>query len=240
MPLKQDAAQPGLFHVLREDLDAVVARDPSVHGRWEASRHPALTALWAHRVAHRLHRRGLRALSGALARWARRRTGVEIHPGATLGRRVFIDHGAAVVIGETAVVGTDVTIYHQVTLGAVGWWVDSHRPAGARRHPVVGDGVVLGAGATVLGPVTVGERALIGAGTVVTRDVPARARVYAPAAVVKSPAPQASSRARLAVVRPVVADPAATRAGAGASAAPPAASVPDGDPVRLLASAGSW
>ncbi|WP_187369899.1 serine O-acetyltransferase EpsC [Streptomyces boluensis] len=215
-PKQQDSARLGLFSTLREDLDTVVERDPSVRGRWEASRHPALTALWVHRVAHRLHRRGHRALSGTLARWARRRTGVEIHPGATLGRRVFIDHGAAVVIGETAVVGADVTIYHQVTLGAVGWWVDSHRPAGERRHPVVGDGVILGAGATVLGAVTISDRALIGAKAVVTRDVPALARVYAPAAVVKSPTPQAISRPHLAVV-------------------PPPA-----DPVRLVASAGSW
>jgi serine O-acetyltransferase len=115
---------------------------------------------------------------------ARRATGVEIHPGARLGRRVFIDHGAAVVIGETAVVGDNVTLYHQVTLGAVGWWQDNRRAAGERRHPVVGSGVVLGANATVLGPVTIGDDAVVGAQALVIKDVPAGARALAPAAVV--------------------------------------------------------
>ncbi len=114
---------------------------------------------------------------------ARAITGVEIHPGAVLGRGVFIDHGAAVVIGETAVVGDDVTIYHQVTLGALGWWHDNLRAEGERRHPVVGTGAVLGANATVLGPVTVGDRAVIGAQALVIEDVPAGARALAPAAV---------------------------------------------------------
>lgn len=198
----------GLLRTLLEDLDVVVERDPSVRGRREGLWHPALPALWTHRVAHRLHRRGLRLTARVLARTARRRTGVEIHPGAVLGRRVFIDHGAAVVIGETAVVGDDVTLYHQVTLGAVGWWSDIRRPAGQRRHPLVGDGVVLGANATVLGPVTVGDRALIGAMATVTRDIPPGGRVYAPPPVVVRPA-----GARL---------------------------PDDADPVRLLASAGSW
>ena len=172
---------------MAEDLRVVVERDPSVSGVVEAALHPALTALWAHRVAHRLHRGGLRIVAKLLARWARRVTAVEIHPGAVLGRRVFIDHGAAVVIGETCTVGDDVTIYHQVTLGAVGWWSDNRRPEGARRHPVVGDGVVLGTNATVLGPVTVGDRAVIGAQALVNKDVPAGSRVLAQTAVVKEP-----------------------------------------------------
>ncbi|MCF6524780.1 serine O-acetyltransferase EpsC [Streptomyces sp. JJ36] len=168
-----------------EDLRVVAERDPSVRGRREAVWHPALAALWTHRAAHRLHRRGWRLTARLLARAARRATAVEIHPGAVLGRRAFIDHGAAVVIGETAVVGDDVTLYHQVTLGAVGWWSDNARPAGARRHPVVGRGVVLGTNATVLGPVTVGDGAVIGAQALVNKDVPAGARVLAPTAVVK-------------------------------------------------------
>ncbi|GAB2928184.1 hypothetical protein GCM10027028_28820 [Streptomyces sundarbansensis] len=176
-----------LLAALREDLSVVVARDPSVRGRKEAILHPALTALWAHRVAHRMHGRGLRIPARLLARWARRVTAVEIHPGAVLGRRVFIDHGAGVVIGETAVVGDDVTLYHQVTLGAVGWWSDNKRPEGDRRHPVVGAGVILGANATVLGPVTVGDRAVIGAQALVNKDVPGGARVLAPTAVIKEP-----------------------------------------------------
>lgn len=178
---------PRLLAALREDLHVVVARDPSVRGAKEAVLHPALTALWAHRVAHRMHRRGLRIPARLLARWARRVTAVEIHPGAVLGRRVFIDHGAGVVIGETAVVGDDVTMYHQVTLGAVGWWSDNKRPEGDRRHPVVGSGVVLGANSTVLGPVTVGDRAVIGAQALVNKDVPGGARVLAPTAVIKEP-----------------------------------------------------
>jgi serine O-acetyltransferase len=117
---------------------------------------------------------------------ARAFTGTEIHPGATLGRRVFIDHGAAVVIGETAVVGDDVTIYHQVTLGAVGWWRDNRRLPGERRHPVIGSGCVLGAGSTVLGPVVIGDRAVIGAQTLVLTDVPAGTHVVAAKAPPKS------------------------------------------------------
>jgi serine O-acetyltransferase len=169
----------------REDLRTIVARDPSIRNRREALFHPALPALWAHRVAYFLHRQGLRMLARAVANAARAVTGVEIHPGATLGRRVFIDHGAAVVIGETAVIGDDVTIYHQVTLGAVGWWSDNGRPQGERRHPVIGNEVVLGTNATVLGPVWVGNGAVIGAQALVTRDVPAGARVHAPTAVIK-------------------------------------------------------
>ncbi|GAA3500003.1 hypothetical protein GCM10019016_071080 [Streptomyces prasinosporus] len=222
-----------LLRTLGEDLDAVVARDPSVAGRWEALGHSGLSAVWAHRVAHRLHRRRLRTAARALARVARRRTGVEIHPGAVLGRRVFIDHGAAVVIGQTAVVGDDVTIYQQVTLGAVGWWSDNDRPPGARRHPVVGSGVVLGANATVLGPVTVGDRALIGAMATVTEDVPPGARVYAPRCAVRpAPGPVAVPDAG-----------AAPDAGARSAAVPAASAVPresGTDAVRLLASAGSW
>lgn len=177
---------PGLFRIMKEDLEVVVARDPSMRNRREALLHAALPALWAHRVAHRLHRRGHRMTARLIAWNARRSTSVEIHPGAVLGRRVFIDHGAAVVIGETAVVGDDVTIYHQVTLGAVGWWSDNNRPEGDRRHPVVGAHVVLGTNATVLGPVTIGAHAVIGAQALVNKDVPAGARVLAATAVIKT------------------------------------------------------
>lgn len=218
--------QPGLLRTLIEDLDAVVARDPSLSGRWEAVGHTGLSAVWAHRVAHRLYRRRLRWAARTLARVARRRTGVEIHPGTVLGRRVFIDHGASVVIGQTAVVGDDVTIYQQVTLGAVGWWTDNHRPPGARRHPVVGDGVILGANATVLGPVTIGDRALVGAMATVAEDLPPGARVYAARSVVR-PAP---------ALRPVPG--AASDAGQTTDPAPVPAPVPDA--VQMLASAGSW
>lgn len=173
----------GLLRTLGEDLRTVVERDPSVRNRVEALLHPALPAVWTHRVAHPLHRRGRRLSARLLMILVRGITGVEIHPGATLGRRVFLDHGAAVVIGETAVVGDDVTIYHQVTLGAVGWWRDNRRAEGERRHPVVGAGVVLGANATVLGPVTVGDGAVIGAQALVLRNVPDGAHALAPAAI---------------------------------------------------------
>ncbi|MGX1541279.1 serine O-acetyltransferase EpsC [Streptomyces adustus] len=172
----------------REDLSVIVERDPSIRTRAEALLHPALPALWTHRLAHALYTRGHRQLARILAYLARAVTGgIEIHPGATLGRRVFIDHGAAVVIGETARVGEDVTIFHQVTLGAVGWWRDERRDPGARRHPVVGDRVVLGTNAIVLGPVTVGDDALVGAGSLVLGDVPPGARVMAPTAEIVRP-----------------------------------------------------
>ncbi len=176
-----------MLRTLGEDLRTVVERDPSVRTYGEALLHPALPAVWAHRVAHRWHRRGWRVPARLLMLVGRAVTGVEIHPGAVLGRRVFIDHGAAVVIGETALIGDDVTIYHQVTLGAIGWWHDNRRPEGERRHPVVGDGVVLGAGATVLGPVTIGTGAVIGALALVIKDVPAGARAFASVSVIAPP-----------------------------------------------------
>lgn len=178
--------EPGLLRLCGEDWDTVVERDPSIRGHVEGLLHPALPAMWAHRLAHRLHKRGLRLTARALMVLVRTTTGVEIHPGARLGRRVFIDHGAAVVIGETAVVGDDVTIYHQVTLGAVGWWRDNLRPSGERRHPEIGRNVVLGTGATVLGPISVGDDAVIGACALVVNDVPGRAAALAPTAAVST------------------------------------------------------
>ena len=174
-----------LVRMLAEDLRTVVERDPSVHTRREALLHPALPAIWVHRVAHRLHTRGWRIMARLLMLLVRVVTGVEVHPGATLGRRVFIDHGAAVVVGETAVIGDDVTIYHQVTLGAIGFHRDTLRPAGERRHPVVGAGVVLGANATVIGPVTIGDTAVVGAQALVIHDVPNGERALAPASVLR-------------------------------------------------------
>ncbi|MEU9608309.1 serine O-acetyltransferase EpsC [Streptomyces sp. NPDC048057] len=162
---------------MREDVETVLARDPSIASRAEAVLHSTLPALWIHRVAHRLYRRRHRIAARVLTNGARVLTGVEIHPGARIGRRLFIDHGTGVVIGETAVVGDDVTIYQQVTLGAVGWWRDMLRPSGERRHPQVGDRVTLGTSATVLGPLTIGDDALIGAQALVLDDVAAGQRV---------------------------------------------------------------
>jgi serine O-acetyltransferase len=169
-----------------DDLDMIVRQDPSIRSRREALLHPAMPAVWVYRIAHRLHRRGLRITARILTNAIRSRTGVEIHPGAVIGRRLFIDHGAAVVIGETAVIGDDVTIYHQVTLGAVGWWTDNRRPD-RQRHPSIGDRVVIGTNATILGAVTIGDDAVIGAQALVTSDVPAGARVHGPVAAVRSP-----------------------------------------------------
>ncbi|HEU5472608.1 MAG TPA: serine O-acetyltransferase EpsC [Actinophytocola sp.] len=172
-----------LYRAAAADLDMIRERDPSITSRREALLHPGLLAIWAYRIAHRLHTKGMRLTARLLSVLARLLTGgIEIHPGARIGRGFFIDHGAGVVIGETAVIGADVTIFHQVTLGSVGWWHDARRPEGTRRHPKVGDRVVIGANATVLGPVTVGPDSVIGAQALVIRDVPPGSRVLAPIA----------------------------------------------------------
>ncbi|MET2718312.1 serine O-acetyltransferase EpsC [Streptomyces harbinensis] len=172
-----------LYRAAVADLDTIRERDPSMRSRTEALLHPAVPAIWGYRAAHRMHRRGLRRTARLVSAITRVLSGgIEIHPGARIGRRFFIDHGTGVVIGETAVIGDDVTIFHQVTLGSVGWWHDQERPEGSRRHPAVGDRVVIGANATVLGAVTVGSDAVIGAQALVIKDVPDGARVLAPTA----------------------------------------------------------
>ena len=151
-----------------EDIDAAIVRDPAAGSRLEtALTSPGLQAIWVHRVAHSMWQRGgrWRLPARLTAQTARTLTGVEIHPGARIGRRFFIDHGMGVVIGETAEVGDDVMIYHGVTLGG-------RSLAREKRHPTVGDGVVIGAGARVLGPIWIGDEAQIGANAVVVRDVP--------------------------------------------------------------------
>ncbi|MFD4672451.1 serine O-acetyltransferase EpsC [Lentzea sp. NPDC058450] len=169
---------------IHADLDMVMDRDPSILSRSEALLHPTIIAIWGHRISHRLHLSGHRRSARLVMVLARLLTGgIEIHPGATIGRGFFIDHGAGVVIGETVVIGDDVTIFHQVTLGAVGWWHDNQRPEGSRRHPKLGDRVVVGANATLLGPITVGHDSVVGAQALVIRDVPADSRVLAPFSV---------------------------------------------------------
>ncbi len=155
----------GLLITLREDVDIVLQRDPAARNSLDVLlTYPGLHALWAHRLAHRLWQVRLKLLAKVIATWSRMLTGVEIHPAAAVGRRVFIDHGMGIVIGETAVVGDDVVLFHGVTLGGT-------RANPGRRHPRIGTGAVLGAGATVLGSVTVGAHARIGAGAVVLQDV---------------------------------------------------------------------
>lgn len=164
---------------MREDLAVVVERDPSVLGFGEALLAPHLRAVWLHRISHVVHRKGHRVLARLVFLLGRRISGIEIHPGARIGRRLFIDHGLGTVIGETAVLGDDVTLYHQVTLGALGWRRDRERPPGQRRHPRLGSGVVVGANSVILGPVVIGEHARIGAQALVVDDVPAHAVVLA-------------------------------------------------------------
>jgi serine O-acetyltransferase len=148
-------------------LDSVKARDPAPRTRWEVLLYPGVWALAFHRLAHWLYRGELYFLARVINHFGRFLTAVDIHPGATIGRNFFIDHGF-VVIGETAVVGDDVTIYQSVTLGGT----NPTNGVAGKRHPTIGDDVIIGAGAQVLGPIMVGNRARIGANAVVTRDVP--------------------------------------------------------------------
>jgi serine O-acetyltransferase len=161
-----------------EDLRTACLKDPALHGfhAVEVLLYPGLWAIWAHRVVHRLYRLGVPLLPRLLSQLARTLTGIEIHPGAVIGRRCFIDHGMGVVIGETAVLGDDVMLYHRVTLGGTGWWTATKS---AKRHPTIGDRVVLGVGSTVLGPVHVGHDTIVGAHALVLRDVPAHSCVRA-------------------------------------------------------------
>ena len=154
-----------MFRRLREDVRAVMTKAPAAKSFLEALLcYPGIHALWMHRITHWLWERRLRLLARVLAHIVRRRTGVEIHPGARIGRRVVIDHGMGIVIGETTEVGDDVLIYQGVTLGGVSF-------EDKKRHPTINDGVVIGAHAILLGPITVGEGAKIGAGTVVRQDI---------------------------------------------------------------------
>lgn len=160
------AALPGFFGSMREDVSCVFQRDPAARTRFEVlTTYPGVHALLTHRVASRLWKRGWRYPARFLSYLARMFTQIDIHPGATIGRRLFIDHGCGVVIGETAEIGDDVTLYHGVTLGGVSW-------NGGKRHPTLEDGVVVGAGAKILGPITVGRNARVGANSVVIHDVP--------------------------------------------------------------------
>ena len=159
-----------MFARLREDIAVVFDRDPAARSRWEVlTCYPGLHALvWHRAVTNPLWRAGWRWLARWLAHWSRWFTGIEIHPGASIGRRVFIDHGMGIVIGETAEIGDDCTLYHGVTLGGTSW-------NKGKRHPTLARGVVIGAGAKILGPLLVGDGAKIGCNAVVVRDVPAGA-----------------------------------------------------------------
>ncbi len=166
-----DQAMPGLWSLLKEDVDCVFHRDPAARSRFEViTTYPGVHAILMQRIAHRLWHMGLRYPARFLAWFARLVTNIDIHPGATLGRRFFIDHGAGVVIGETAEIGDDVTLYHGVTLGGTTW-------NKGKRHPTLGNGVVIGAGAKILGAITLGDQVRVGANSVVVKDVSAHKTV---------------------------------------------------------------
>jgi serine O-acetyltransferase len=159
-----------MFSRLREDIRAIKERDPAARSAWEVmTLYPGFHAIQTHRFAHWCWTHGLRWLGRATSQWSRWITGIEIHPGALIGRRVFIDHGRGVVVGETAEIGDDCTIYQGVTLGG------TSLVKGAKRHPTLEAGVIVGANASVLGGFTVGAGARVGSGAVVTRPVPAGA-----------------------------------------------------------------
>ena len=158
-----------MFSRLREDIACVFERDPAARSTWEVlTCYPGFHALTLHRFSHWLWGHRLRWLARLFSHFTRFITGIEIHPGATIGRRVFIDHGMGVVIGETAVINDGCTLYHGVTLGGTSW-------NKGKRHPTLEDGVVIGAGAKVLGPITIGAGAKVGSNAVVVKDVPAGA-----------------------------------------------------------------
>jgi serine O-acetyltransferase len=186
-----------MFARLKEEIAVVFERDPAARTTWEIiTCYPGFHAMLFHRIAHRLWNLGLKWLARLISHIARWLTGIEIHPGAKIGRRFFIDHGMGVVIGETAEIGDDCTLYHGVTLGGTSW-------AKGKRHPTLGKGVVVGAGAKILGPITVGDGAKIGSNAVVVKEVPPGATaIGVPARIIEAQEAAQNGRfAAYAVVR---------------------------------------
>lgn len=194
--------RPGALGQWWEDVGCVRLRDPAARSRAEIIlTYPGVHALFYHRLAHRLWRGRRRFAARLLAWFARLLTTIDIHPAAVIGRRCFIDHGAGVVIGETAVLGDDVTLYHGVTLGGVSW---SPGP----RHPRLGNGVLVGAGAKILGPITIGNGARIGANSVVVENVPPEATVVGiPGRIVRATRPWRAADGRLDLEHHQIPDP---------------------------------
>ncbi|MBO5244493.1 MAG: serine O-acetyltransferase [Selenomonadales bacterium] len=160
-----------MFKRLKKDIQVIFDRDPAARSVWEVIFcYSGLHAIWFHRLSHKLYLRGWVLLPRMISNFARFLTGIEIHPGATIGEGLFIDHGTGIVIGETAEIGRNVTLYQGVTLGGTG-------KEKGKRHPTIGDNVVVASGAKVLGSFTVGEHAKIGAGSVVLKEVPPYATV---------------------------------------------------------------
>jgi serine O-acetyltransferase len=160
-----------MFSTLKEDIQTVFERDPAAKSTFEVvMTYSGLHALWAYRIAHFFYKRKFFTLARIISQVSRFFTGIEIHPGAKIGRRLFIDHGSGVVIGETTEIGDDVTIYQGVTLGGTG-------KEKGKRHPTIGDGVMIASGAKVLGSITIGNNSKIGAGSVVLKPVPPNSTV---------------------------------------------------------------
>ena len=160
-----------MINLIKEDIACVFERDPAAQSIWEVVFvYPGFHAVLLHRVCHRLWIKGFKFLANVIAHIARWLTGIEIHPGAVIGRRFFIDHGMGVVIGETTIIGDDCTLYHGVTLGGTSW-------NKGKRHPTLKNGVVVGAGAKILGPIEIGENARVGSNSVVIKPVPDGATV---------------------------------------------------------------
>jgi len=154
-----------VISTIKEDLETALRRDPAARNKLEVFlTYPGVHAVWNYRISHWLWQRNIKLLARIFSNRARRRTGIEIHPGATIGRRFFIDHGIGVVIGETANIGDDVMLYHNVTLGA-------RRFATGKRHPTIGNRVIIGAGAKILGPVNIADDARVSYNSVVIEDV---------------------------------------------------------------------
>ncbi|ORU90647.1 MAG: serine acetyltransferase [Cycloclasticus sp. symbiont of Poecilosclerida sp. M] len=184
-----------MFDQLKENINVVFERDPAARSTFEIlTSYPGLHAVMFHRLNHWLWTSGFKLIARVLSNFARWLTGIEIHPGAEIGERFFIDHGMGIVIGETAVIGDDCTLYHGVTLGGTTWQK-------GKRHPTLGDGVVVGAGAKVLGPIEIGDNARIGSNAVVVRSVPIEATVTGiPGRIVNSkahkPSPEQEAMAK--------------------------------------------
>ena len=185
-----------MFARIREEIAVVFERDPAARNTWEViTCYPGFHAMLFHRFAHRLWKAGFKWLARLASHFSRWLTGIEIHPGATIGRRFFIDHGMGVVIGETAEIADDCTLYHGVTLGGTSW-------SKGKRHPTLGKGVVVGAGAKILGPILVGDGARIGSNAVVVKEVPPGATAIGiPARIIEAQETQNGRFAAYAVVK---------------------------------------
>lgn len=178
-----------MFKHISEEISCVMERDPAARSRLEvALLYQGFHAIVLHRLAHWLWERKWRLLARLLSQFSRFITGIEIHPGAQIGRKFFIDHGMGVVVGETSEIGDNVTLYHDVTLGGVAPSIDSDAQRGVKRHPTLRDGVIIASGAQIIGPITIGKCSRVGANSVVLKDVPDNTTVVGvPARAVKGP-----------------------------------------------------